>query len=334
MKKLFFITIIFAQAMLFLLACRTTPAAAPEAGELYLSQSGFELVWIPAGTFTMGSPETEPLRDGWSDWAETQHDVTLTRGFWMGRHLVTQAQWELVMEGNNNGICASPSFFTEANGIPPADGESDANRPVESISWYDVLVFSNRLSIMEGLSPAYEIQAAEGGRWTTNPDLWGTIENSEERWKAVRIVANSTGYRLPTEAQWEFACRANMVTAFNNGNNFDNPENPEGFCNELLGTVAWFYTNSEGMTREVGQKAPNGWGLYDMHGNVWEWCWDWFGAYPEKAQTDPAGTASGTGRVQRGGSWAASAGILRSAQRSGANPSERSGDLGFRVVRP
>ena len=176
---------------------------------------------------------------------------------------------------------------------------------------------------MEGLTPAYSIDGS------TNPDDWGAVPTSNnETWNAVEILAESTGYRLPTEAQWEYAARSGTTTAFNNGiNDWENQD--------TLNPIGWFVFNSNSRTHEVGLKAPNAWGLYDMHGNVWEWCRDWYGVYPSGSQTNPSDASSGSTRVLRGGSWIFSAQVARSALRSWANiPYFRFSDLGFRLVRP
>jgi len=261
---------------------------------------GFEMVSIPAGTFTMGSPTSESGR--YSD--ETQHPVTLN-GFYMGKYQVTQEQYQAVMGTN-------PSSFSSS----PQAGEIQGKRPVERVSWYDTLVFCNKLSVMEGLSPAYRINGS------TDPAVWETAPTSDNAtWNAVEIVAGSTGYRLPTEAQWEYACRAGTTTAYNTGNTISD-------------NTGWYSSNSGSKTHEVGKKPANAWGLYDMHGNVYEWCWDWYGYYSSSAQTDPLGASSGTDRVRRGGSWFPSAEFLRSAARDGDYPGVRGYDLGFRLVRP
>ncbi|MDA0841450.1 MAG: formylglycine-generating enzyme family protein, partial [Planctomycetota bacterium] len=130
-------------------------------------------------------------------------------------------------------------------------------------------------------------------------------------------------YRLPTEAEWEYACRAGTKTIFSFGDSDKN-----------LGDYAWQSGNSTGTTHVVGQKKPNSWGLYDMHGNVWEWCSDWYGDYYSKTIVDPTGPTAGEGRVLRGGSWLSSAGYCRSAFRSGYGPGGRDGILGFRVALP
>jgi len=142
---------------------------------------------------------------------------------------------------------------------------------------------------------------------------------------------NANGYRLPTEAEWEYACRAGTATQFSTGNNITTSQA------NYNGNYP-YNNNAKGTYREktitVGSFAPNAWGLYDMNGNVWEWCWDWYRGYGSVAQTDPVGASSGASRVKRGGSWGDNARDVRSAYRSYGTPSDRGGDLGFRLVRP
>jgi formylglycine-generating enzyme required for sulfatase activity len=271
------------------------------------------MVWISAGTFTMGSPTSEPGR---SD-NETQHQVRVTRGFYMGKYPVTQAKYQAVMKTN-------PSEFKRSSG-----GDNPANRPVEQVSWYDAIVFCNRLSMNEGLRPAYRISGS------TDPSDWGNVPKNENvKWNAVEIVASSNGYRLPTEAQWEYACRAGTTTAFNWGtNNISSSEaNYDASQVDVYNTAEGTYIQR---TTEVGSYAPNAWGLYDMHGNVYEWCWDWLGHYSSSAQADPKGAASGMYRVRRGGSWGGHGQSLRSAHRAfGYLPFGWHPGFGFRLVRP
>jgi formylglycine-generating enzyme required for sulfatase activity len=132
-----------------------------------------------------------------------------------------------------------------------------------------------------------------------------------------------TSVRLPTEAEWEYACRAGSKTRFSYGDDND-------YAN--LGDYAWYGQNSDNKTHPVGQKKPNAFGLYDMHGNVWEWCSDWYGAYEDKAQTDPTGPASGSARVLRGGGWIYDPQVCRSAYRARGDPDNRGSVFGFRVV--
>jgi uncharacterized repeat protein (TIGR02543 family) len=270
------------------------------------------MVWIPAGTFTMGSSTSEP---GHYD-NETQHGVTLTQGFYMGKYQVTQAQYQAVM-GNNPSDGKTPVF-------PETSTE---NRPVERVSWYRTLVFCNRLSMDEGLEPAYRINGS------TDPSAWGDVPVNiiDATWDAVQIVVGSTGYRLPTEAQWEYACRAGTVAAFSWGTDYINDTQANYNAsiidanNLSVGTVL-------GRTAGVGSYAPNAWGLYDMHGNVSEWCWDWYGSYSGGTQTDPTGAVSGDVRVTRGSGGVGRS--VRSAYRSNAPPWGINLSIGFRIVRP
>ena len=277
--------------------CSHDPTHTTETREIANSAQG---VWIQGGTFTMGSPTTEANRET----NETQHQVTLT-GFYMGKYPVTQAQYEAVTGTN-------PSNFK----TPVSPETSTANRPVETVSWYGALVFCNKLSVNEGLTPAYRISGS------TDPAAWGTVPTSSNAtWNAVEIVAGSTGYRLPTEAQWEYACRAETETAYNTGATISD-------------NTGWYASNSGSRTHSVGEKPANAWGLYDMHGNVYEWCWDWYGDYASGTQTDPTGAVSGNYRVIRGGSWSASGQRLRSAYRYFDYPYSRGNTIGFRLVRP
>jgi formylglycine-generating enzyme required for sulfatase activity len=177
--------------------------------------------------------------------------------------------------------------------------------------------------MQEGLSPAYRISGS------TDPAAWGNVPTSDDYdyayatiWNAVEIVAGSTGYRLPTEAQWEYACRAGITTAYYTGAT-------------LSDNTGWYDSNSGDRTHSVGEKQANAWSLYDMPGNVYEWCWDWFGgAYGSGAQNDPTGAVSGTDRMVRGGTWDYPGQYLRSASRGYYNPVWRLNYIGFRVVRP
>jgi formylglycine-generating enzyme required for sulfatase activity len=261
------------------------------------------MVRINGGTFMMGSPDYEPER--W-DGEGPQHQVTVS-SFYMGKYQVTQKEYREIMGTNL-------SYFKRDN------------LPVEMVNWYDALVFCNKLSMKEGLSPAYRINGS------TDPSAWGTVPTeSNAMWDAVVIVAGSNGYRLPTEAQWEYACRAGTVTPFSTGNNITtsqanyNGNNP--YNNNAKGTY-------RKRTTPVGSFASNAWGLYDMHGNVWEWCWNWYGSYSSGAQTDPTGAVSGSVRVLRGGSWGLSGHFLRSANRDNRLPFLRGYVVGFRLVRP
>ena len=211
------------------------------------------------------------------------HKVTISRDFYMGVTEVIQGQWRDVMGTN-------PSNFSGCGDDCPA----------EQMSWFDAVNFCNRLSEREGLRPAYRI-SGESVTWDKGAD----------------------GYRLPTEAEWEYACRAGMTTRFNIGDSDD----------DLVG-AGWYSSNSGSRTHKVGKKVPNAWGLYDMHGNVWEWCWDWKDEYTSGAYKDPAGPNSGSNRVIRGGSWRGLARYCRSAYRHRRRPGNRYAFLGLRLLRP
>jgi formylglycine-generating enzyme required for sulfatase activity len=257
-------------------------------------------VRIQGGTFTMGSPANEPER---LDREDPQHEVTIS-GFYMGKYEVTQKEYQEIM------------------GTNPSEYKGD-NLPVENVSWYDAVEYCNMRSQKEGLTPAYII----------NKNL--RDPNNECRDDTVKWIVkwrkNADGYRLPTEAEWEYACRAGTTTPFNTGNNITTSQaNYNG---------SPYNNNAEGEYRQkttpVGSFAPNAWGLYDMHGNVCEWCWDWYGRYAGGLQTDPVGADRGDGRAVRGGGWNYSARYIRSAHREQSIPLMNMADfIGFRLVRP
>jgi formylglycine-generating enzyme required for sulfatase activity len=231
---------------------------------------GMKLVLIPKGTFQMGSPIEE--EGGCDD--EEQHQVTISKDYYLGVTEVTQGQYEKVM-----GI--NPSHFQKR-----AILKSDSSMyPVENVSWEDAVEFCKKLS-----------------------DL------PEEK-QAGRV------YRLPTEAEWEYACRAGNTTAFSFGES-----------SESLGYYAWFGSNSNSQTHPVAEKKPNNWGLYDMHGNVEEWCSDYYGDYPKGEVSDPVGPHEGWPRVYRGGSWRIDAAFCRSASRLQHVPFFRIDLSGLRVA--
>jgi len=264
------------------------------------------MVRIAPGTFTMGQNHGMP---SWSPAPERQ--VTLTRGFYMSAHPVTQDQFYAVMGAN-------PSHFSSN----PAPGEVQGRRPVENVNWYHAIAFANRLSILQGLEPVYSI----AGMSNTDADAWlfrNVPTGRNATWDAVTANWNANGFRLPTQAEWEFAARAGTTTEWSFGGN---PAN--------LGYYGWYDDNAGRMTREVGGRRPNPWGLYDMHGNVWEWVWDRLGTPGTGAETDPTGAVSGDHRVFRGGSWGFPPGFARSAIRLYNFPGYRIYFLGFRVVRP
>jgi len=256
------------------------------------------MIELPGGEFWMGSPESEPNRDD----DETRHRVRVSP-FAMAKYPVTQRLYQEVME-------QSPSHYK---------GES---LPVEQVSWFDAVRFCNKLSERVGLSPCYRV--VEPAPRKTEGE-----EAQAEAQPDVEWDQTADGYRLPTEAEWEYACRAGTETAYSFGDNV-----------AQLGEYAWFEGNSKMRTHEVGTKKANGWGLHDLHGNVWEWCWDWYGEYQVTDDNDksvslvcPIGPPSGVRRVLRGGSFADGPGNLRSAVRSWGRPVNRGRVRGFRCVR-
>ena len=220
-------------------------------------------------------------------------EVTLS-SFWISPYEVTQEEFKSVMTGNQNGIEANPSNFTGN----PAAGEVQERRPVEGVSWYDAIVYCNLLSIKEGLTPCYTIKSS------TDPAAWGTSPTSTgaedyDDWKSVTCNFDADGYRLPTEAEWEYAARGGQTGITDGSWNYDysGSTTPDD--------VAWYTDNSDNKTHEVGKKQSNALGLYDMSGNVFECCWDWYGSssgYPSGTE-DPEGPDTGSDRVKRGGSW-------------------------------
>jgi TPR repeat protein/formylglycine-generating enzyme required for sulfatase activity len=247
-------------------------ASSGKASEV-VNSIGMKLARIPAGKFLMGSPADEAEREE----GEHQHEVEITRPFYMGAFPVTQEEFQRVMGSN-------PSKF------------KGSNRPVEQVTWHEAVEFCNRLSQLEG-------------------------ERSQGR-----------VYRLPTEAEWEYACRAGASSyqTFHCGNALSSEQ--ANFNGQSP------YGAREGVYREqttdVGSFEPNAWGLYDMHGNVWEWCADWFGEnyYKQSNRQDPPGPAQGEHRVLRGGSWYDDGLGCRAAFRVGGDPGDRNDGSGFRVV--
>ena len=231
----------------------------------FTNSIGMKFVWIPPGNFLMGSPKEEEKRCA----DENQHQVTLTRGFYMGIYLVTQEQWQAVMSNN-------PSWF-----------KGDNKLPVDNVSW----------------------------------------EDCQEFVKKVR-EKDKKKYRFPSEAEWEFACRAGTTTPFHFGATISTDQaNYNG--NQTYGN------GKKGVYRQktspVDAFPANAWGLHDMHGNLWEWCQDWYGDYPQKHVVDPQGPEKGELHVGRGGSWGDDPRQIRSAFRGKSSPGTHNGILGFRV---
>lgn len=241
-----------------------------------------EMVWIPPGEFVMGSPATETGRLA----DESQHRVTLTEGFWMGKYEVTNGQYRLYREGHSSGGFQGHSL------------DSDS-QPVTNVSWSNAKGFCDWLSRRAGVT-----------------------------------------FRLPTEAEWEYACRAGATTSRYWGDReatmgrYANTYDQTG--SQVFKSLGWGAADTVdgyGVSSPVGRFGANAWGLHDMIGNAWEWCSDWYGEdyYSRSPESDPQGPGSGTWRVLHGGSWAAAPGLCRSAYRLRIEPTHASTHSGFRV---
>jgi len=259
-----------------------------------IPNSNIETALIPAGMFIMGSPESEVGR--YSD--ETQHEVTLS-AFRMSKYEITNAQYAAFLNAKSigsNGLYAGGAYPSQT------------------------LIYENAF---HGLHYSGSQWAPVAG-YETSPVINVT-------WYGAAEFAAYVGGSLPTEAQWEHTCRAGTTTPFSTGSCLTNLQAnyywgvPYGACKNTV-------TIYPGKPQPVGTYAANAYGLYDMHGNVWEWCTDWYGTYPTSAQTNPTGPATGSVRVIRGGSWYNYAKDCRSADRSSGGPNRDTYNIGFRVV--
>ena len=249
-----------------------------------------EMVAVKGGTFQMGS------NDGYED-EKPKHEVTVN-DFYIGKYEVTQAQYRAIMGEN-------PSYFKNCD-----------NCPVEEVSWYDAIKFCNVLSKKAGLEPYYIID-----KNTKDPN--NENSNDDLKW-TITINEKSKGFRLPTEAEWEYAARGGQKSR---GYKYAGSDD--------IDEVAWYTDNSKNKTHPVGQKKPNELEIYDMSGNVWEWCWDWYkkNYYKKSPKENPVGPAEGSDRVFRGGCWDYDAFSAHVARRHGGTPDYGWRSFGFRLVR-
>jgi formylglycine-generating enzyme required for sulfatase activity len=253
----------------YLWADKSAPATGRRFYRAVQTGAPTNMVFIPPGTFRMGSPTNETDR---LEFEGPQTDVIISRGFWMGKYEVTQREYHNVMATN-------PSSFG-----------GDLSRPVERVTWHDATNYCAQLTHQE---------------------------------RAASRVPTNCGFRLPTEAEWEYACRAWTSTRFSYG---DDPDYTS------LASYGWYSANSGHTTQPVGQKLPNSWGLHDMHGNVWEWCLDWWDYYPGGIAVDPQGPTSGWSRTARGGDFADTSYCRSACRLFGSDPDNGSDNVGFRVV--
>ena len=253
-----------------------------------------EMVFVQGGTFEMGcTPEQTDCGSNESP----VHEVTLT-DFYIGKYEVTQAQWATIV----------PEYAPDYS-----YGQGDTH-PVYPISWYDAVTFCNRLSQQEGYTPVYYADAGFTQIYDALNDGSGTVYQDP----------TANGYRLPTEAEWEYAARGGAQSEgyqYSGSNDIDE--------------VAWYDGNDNSQSEPAGTKAPNELGIYDMSGNVWEWCWDWWdsGYYDDSPACAPLGPTGGSGRVLRGGLWGNTASFSRVANRFNYPPGNRAYTFGFRLSR-
>jgi formylglycine-generating enzyme required for sulfatase activity len=274
----------------------------------YENSIGMKFVLIPPGEFMMGSTAEEieaTLAIGGTDNLKEyisgeapRHKVILSQSVYLAINEVTQAQYEQVMGLNPS------SFAASGGGKDSVAGLDTTGHPVETVSWNDAAEFCAKLSEREKLKPVYSRTG-----------------------DTVTILSTGGGYRLPTEAEWEFACRAGTTTRFSSGDQ-----------DESLFQVAWIGSNSHGVSHPVGELQANQFGLYDIHGNVWEWVQDWWGPtyyshFQGEPAIDPGGPASaGSQRVIRGGSWYNQISNCRASRRNVFEPTNGRGSIGFRLA--
>ena len=246
----------------------------PEALKTVRSAANLKMIWVPAGSFEMGSQTSEKGR---KSNREDLHPVSFSDGFYLGKYEVTQAEYEAVMSENEYGLSPNPSGFQDSG-----------THPVEKVSWEDTQIFFEILNASE---------------------------------KAIGALKVGWEYQLPTEAEWEYACRAGSKTRYSWGDEV------------LMYDANWNHLQDAQKTEAVGSYYANSWGFYDMHGNVWEWVADWYdAAYPTSLVIDPTGPVSGKYRVLRGGSWNSPGNYLRSAMRFYNTPRATGDNMGFRVA--
>ncbi len=286
-------------ALSFLIGCADTlpPQTPTDEGAGGLDNEPLLHVRIAPGSFNMGSTTLDP---GHAE-GELLHEVNLTRHLVVQTTEVTQRRWAELVPAN-------PSASQSTCG---------ANCPVERVNWWDTLYYLNLLSAQDGLRACYGMGNCTG---VAGRDL--VCES------VVFQGLDCEGWRLPTEAEWEYIARAGTSTANYNGDLVDTR-----CADTTLNKIAWYCGTSAEKVHAVGELSPNAFGVFDTSGNVWEWVWDWYQPFDGTPSTDPIGPRDGEARVLRGGGWFSFAPDCRSARRGAAHPDMRSADIGFRAVR-
>jgi formylglycine-generating enzyme required for sulfatase activity len=307
MKKIMFviclmslIAVVSAQSMKVYTNQNTTPTiyslAIIDSITFQLPPSPAGMRSIPGGTFQMGDTNGYGYNDD-----QPVHSVTIS-AFYMDTTDVTQANYQTLMEVN-------PSSFT-----------GNTQRPVETVTWFDAVLYCNKRSIRDSLDTVYSYTS-----------ITGTPGNGTTALGNLTFTISKNGYRLPTEAEWEYACRAGSTTDYYWGQSY--PPLTTADSSEIDANAVWWH-NSPNITQPVATKPPNAFGLYDMAGNVWQLINDWYGSYSSASQTDPTGPSSGSARDLRGGSWNKGGyNVLTSALRNFYDPTTRIDYIGFRCVR-